>query len=80
MEQFTWRDVQNRLRNVGAQNPSGAAIVTLHVLMFDGEPVQWVVSEPIRLEPRRAAQQFVQFLNGTLEGEPKHVGLDTRMD
>lgn len=62
MSDFTWRDVHNRLRSIGSQVPSGAACVTIHILILDGEPVQWVVPEVKRLEPRRAAQQFVDWL------------------
>ena len=57
MDTYTWRDIHNRLRSIGAQVPSGAAGVTIHLLILDGEPVQWTVREAYRLEPRRAAQQ-----------------------
>ena len=61
---FTWTDVLQRLRGVGDDVPTGcAARVTLTMLVCHGEPVQWFEPQVERLEPRRAARQFVEGVN-----------------
>ena len=62
---FTWNDVLCRLRSVGDEVPVGcAARVTLKVLVMHGSPVQWFEPKVERLEPKRAARQFVEQVDG----------------
>jgi len=60
VERMTWTDVMRRLQGIGAKVPSGAATVTVTILILDGEPAQWFEPCVQRLEPRRAADQFVR--------------------
>ena len=57
---YTWQDILCRLRGIGAKVPDGAARVTITMLVCDGEPAQWFTPTVERLEPRRAARQFVE--------------------
>lgn len=64
-DSFTWNDVLCRLRSVGDEVPVGcAARVTLTMLVCHGAPVQWFAPKIERLEPRRAARQFVEQVDG----------------
>ena len=60
----TWHDILCRLRGIGDQVSPGAARVTITMYVCDGEPSQWF--EPIveRLEPRRSARQFLEWVDG----------------
>jgi hypothetical protein len=60
MPAYTWQDILCRLRGIGAKVPDGAARVTITMLVCDGEPAQWFTPTVERLEPRRAARQFVE--------------------
>ena len=61
---FTWNDILCRLRSVGEDVPRGcAARVTLTMLVCHGAPVQWFAPKVERLEPARAARQFVELAN-----------------
>lgn len=60
----TWHDILCRLRGIGTQFPAGAARVTITMLICDGEPMQWFAPQVERLEPRRAARQFVEWVDG----------------
>jgi hypothetical protein len=64
MPTHTWRDILCRLRGIGEDVSSGAARVTIMVLVCDGKPTQWFAPTVERLEPRRAARQFVEQAKG----------------
>ena len=57
----TWNDILCRLRGIGDQVSRGAARVTITMLICDGEPAQWFAPTVERLEPRRAARDFVEL-------------------
>ena len=60
----SWNDVLCRLRGIGDKVPTGcAARVRLKILVRNGVPVQWFEPEVEKLEPRRAARQFVEGVN-----------------
>ena len=64
-DSFTWNDVLSRLRSVGDDVPTGCAErVTITMLVCHGAPVQWFAPRVERLEPRRAARQFVELVEG----------------
>ena len=64
MPAYTWNDILCRLRGIGDNVPNGAARVTITMLVCDGNPVQWWTPTVERLEPRRAARQFVERVEG----------------
>jgi len=61
----TWHDILCRLRGIGDEVPRGcAARVTLIMMVRHGMPVQWFEPKIERLEPERAARQFVEWVDG----------------
>ena len=64
-----WHDVLMRLKSIGAKVPAGAACVSMTLLLLDGEPAQWYEPTVQRLEPRRAARQFITAATDPSMGE-----------
>ena len=57
-----WDDLLRRLEGIGRQLAVGAHEVTIHVMIHEGRPVQWLRPEIRSLEPKSSARAFLDLL------------------
>lgn len=62
LSERSWESVAKRFRLAVESQPSGAALVTMSVLVIDGKPRVWMQPKVARLEPSHCATDFLSIV------------------